>query len=109
MLVAVVVATCFVAAFLMLLGAQITTQIHSLVQELPGLLESLGDQLGVLDLGHTVAARVQAFFSKGETVLSVAGLTLSVFDVLLSTALVIIAGIYIALRPSTYRSGFLIL
>lgn len=97
----------FVLGFSVLLGTQIETQIRELITQLPELWTSLEEQLGVVDLGQTISDRIAEFLSRGETVANVAGLTLTVADVLLSGALVIVAGIYIAARPTAYRNGFL--
>lgn len=109
LLVAVIIVVLFIAGFSVLLGTQIEAQIRGLIAQLPELWKSLEDQLGVADLGQMIAGRLQEFFSRGETVANVAGLTLSLFDIILSAALVLVAGVYIAARPTAYRDGFLVL
>ena len=99
----------FVAAFLVLLGTQISAQLQALVTQIPDLVSSLGKQLGIADLERSIAEKLQAFITRGETVLDVAGITLTVLDAILTVAIVLIAGIYLAARPATYRRGFLLL
>jgi len=109
LLLAVIVVVLFIAGFSVLLGTQIEAQIRGLIAQLPELWKSLEDQLGIANLGQMIADRLQEFFSRGETVANVAGLTLSLFDIILSAALVLVAGVYIAARPTAYRDGFLLL
>jgi predicted PurR-regulated permease PerM len=109
LLLAVITVVLFIAGFSVLLGTQIEAQIRELITQLPDLWKSLEDQLGVANLGQTIANRLQEFLSRRETVANVAGLTLSLFDIILSAALVLVAGVYIAARPSAYRDGFLLL
>ncbi|MEQ9688984.1 MAG: AI-2E family transporter [Bauldia litoralis] len=97
----------FIAGFLTLLGAEISSEIQGLLAEFPALLQSLGDQLGIENLSQMVAERIEGFLSRGDTMLNFAGLTFTIFDMVLSFALVIVAGIYFAANPDTYRNGFL--
>ncbi len=109
LLLAVLVVGIFVVGFSVLLGNQIAAQTRSLIAQWPQLWTSLEQQLGVENLGQTVAERLREFFSQGSSIANVAGITLTLFDILLSFALVVIAGVYIALRPGDYRKGLLIL
>jgi predicted PurR-regulated permease PerM len=109
LLVACVGIAALLAAFGVFLGTQISAQIRNLVSELPALWSSLEDALGIQDLASIVAERLRGFLNNQESIANVAGLTLNVFDILLSFFLVIIAGIYIAARPQFYRDGLLLL
>ncbi|MCP4385374.1 MAG: AI-2E family transporter [Hyphomicrobiales bacterium] len=106
---AVLVVAVFIAGFVVLLGTQIDSQIRGLIIQLPALWDALEAQLGLEELGETLAERVRDFLFRGETVANFAGLTLGLVDIVLSAALVLVAGIYIAARPISYRSGFLTL
>jgi predicted PurR-regulated permease PerM len=107
--VAILVLVAFVGAFFVLLGAQIAGQLRELAEQIPDLLASLGERLGIADFEETVAERLRHFLASDSTVFNIAGMTLTVLDVAATIGLVFAAGVFIAARPRTYRHGFLLL
>jgi len=107
--VAILVLVAFVGAFFVLLGAQIAGQLRELGEQIPDLLASLGERLGIADFEETVAERLRHFLATDSTVFNIAGMTLTVLDVAATIGLVFAAGVFIAARPRTYRHGFLLL
>ena len=107
--VAVLLVVAFIAGFLFLLGAQVAGQLKELTAQIPELLATVGDHLGIAGLEESVASRLQNFLSSDSTVLNIAGFTLTVLDAAAAMALVFAAGVFIAARPRTYRRGFLLL
>lgn len=85
-----------------LFGAQISTQLAVLIEELPGAAQSLSEQLPFLSFGalikdFSVGSLVSSAFAWGSTVFGAVG----------AFVVAIVAGIYIAINPHVYRSGFL--
>lgn len=107
--IAIILLAVFAGGVLLLLGAQLAGQFHDLVTQIPGLLRMAGERLGIDGFEQSVAERLEEFLVSGDTVLGIAGTTLSVLVIAATSLLVLIAGIFIAARPRTYRRGFLIL
>jgi len=107
--VAILLIIAFVAGFFVLLGAQIFGQLRELTGQIPQLLSSLGGRLGIEDLQGALTERLTGLLSSNSTVFNIAGMTLTVFDVIGTIALVFAAGVFIAARPRSYRRGFLLL
>lgn len=99
----------FIGGFLVLLGAQVAGQLRELMEQIPQLLDSLGERFGIADFEEGVAERLRAFLASDSTVFNIAGMTLTVLDVGAMIGLVFAAGVFIAARPHTYRQGFLLL
>ena len=109
LIVTVLLIAALVAGTFALVGAQIWAQIRDLTTQIPELVASLGDYLGVADLDKSLAEKLRSFASRGDTFVGVAGFTLNFLDAVLTVALLVIAGIYLAARPNSYRRGFLLL
>jgi predicted PurR-regulated permease PerM len=107
--VAILAILAFGGGFFVLLGSQLGGQLRTLAAEIPEMVASLGDRLGISGFEDSVARRLEEFLSSGDTVLGIAGLTLTVLDVVGTGALVFAAAIFLAARPRTYRRGFLLL
>ena len=96
-----------IGAFVYLLGAQIAKQAVGLVEQLPGLISSLGERLNVPSLGDQLWERAQGWLSGGGIVQNVAGYTSGLLGVVADMVLVVVAGIYLAAAPEIYRNGLL--
>jgi predicted PurR-regulated permease PerM len=98
-----------IAAFTILLGAQIAGQVATLAQELPKQVDALGDWLGVSALPERISRQAEEFATRGNVVQNVAGYTTGLIGVLANAVLVVVAGVYLAARPRFYRDGCLLL
>jgi predicted PurR-regulated permease PerM len=98
-----------VAAFTILLGAQISGQVASLSQELPKQLSALGERFGISALPERISRQAEDFAARSNVVQSVAGYTTGLVGVLANAVLVVVAGVYLAARPRFYRDGCLLL
>jgi len=98
-----------IAAFTILLGAQIAGQAVALSHELPRQLSALGDWLGISGLPERVSRQAEDFAARSNLVQNVAGYTTGLAGVLANAVLVIVAGVYLAARPRFYRDGCLLL
>ena len=95
------------AAFIYLLGAQIASEASSLVEQLPQMINTLGERLGVSDLYQRLEQRVGEFASKGSLASEVAGYSSVVLGAVTNLVVVFVAGIYLAARPRQYSRGIL--
>ncbi|WIJ25943.1 AI-2E family transporter [Devosia sp. RR2S18] len=96
-----------IGGFAVLLGAQILEQFGNFADRLPDLIDNLGERIGIADLQGELLARAQEFLEGagimqwvGDGVFSLAGAGAAIL-------LVLVAGIYLAIAPEPYRSGFL--
>jgi predicted PurR-regulated permease PerM len=96
-----------VAGFAVLLGAQIAAQFSTVVEEIPGMLMKLGDQIGIDNLNERLAERMEDYTPRAGLVGQIAGYTSLVVAAVVNTLLVIAAGIYLASQPDRYRTGVL--
>jgi predicted PurR-regulated permease PerM len=83
-----------------LFGSQINTQLHSIAQNLPPAIENLSktapfSSVSELVKGSSIGNLLVSAFSWGTTV----------FGAIATLVIVIVAGIYIAISPDTYRTG----
>ncbi len=104
LLVAIVGIVALVGGTFYLFGAQISTQLAVLVEELPDAAESLSKSLPFFSVSSvikdsSISNLVTSAFAWGSTVFGVVG----------AFVVVLVAGIYIAVDPHVYRSGFLML
>ncbi len=96
-----------VAAFVTLLGAQLSDEWGQLVSGLPGLVDGVGRRAGFDNLAATIIERLQGNFSQQGALGRIAGYTSTVAGVLTNIALVIAAGIYLAAQHDLYWRGTL--
>lgn len=104
LMVSVVAVALLLALFLALFGAQLLGQLSSVAKQLPEALSSAGERIGVHDLDQTIQ---EAFSSASRaSVLSrAAGIGYTLAGGLADLALILVAGIYLAASPDTYRRG----
>lgn len=98
-----------VAGFVVLLGAQIAAQISTVVDEFPEMVTTLGDRLGIENLGERLAERMEDLSRRSGLVGRIAGYTSVLVATIANILLVVVAGIYLASRPGRYRRGALLL
>jgi predicted PurR-regulated permease PerM len=68
---------------------------------------SLQNWIGIGDLENWLAERAQSILEAGSLVSSVAGVTGRALAIAANVLLVVVAGIYLAIDPGTYRRGVL--
>lgn len=98
-----------IGGFLYLLGAQLSGEFSSIAQQVQQQIQTLGERLGIPDLGQAIRERARAAADKGSILQQVAGFTSTVFGGIADLFIVLVAGIYLAISPEVYRGGFLML
>ncbi|MCB5177537.1 AI-2E family transporter [Microvirga lenta] len=93
-------------AFSLVLGSQVWAQALELIERLPEILRSLEERFGLRNVETWVAERLRNMMD-GGAVSQVAGYTSVVLGAAANFFLVLVAGIYLAIRPGFYRRGFL--
>lgn len=107
--VAVLVIALLLAGLATLLGAQLSAQAAQLFERLPEILHPLERWLGIDQVEQWVRERAEKTIEEASLVTQVAGYSTSVAGIAVNLLLVLVAGVYIALRPSRYREGLLML
>ena len=105
--VAITAVAVLTAAFVIFLGAQLVSQAGQIVDNLPTLLDTLGQRIGVPDLGNLLIGRINEWFARPGLVDSVLGITASAISSGANLIVSVTAGIYLAFRPKTYSGGLL--
>lgn len=105
--VAITAVAVLATAFAIFLGGQLVSQAGQIVDNFPALLDSLGERIGVADLGDLLIGRINEWFARPGLVDSVLGITASAISAGANLIVAITAGIYLAFRPKTYSGGFL--
>lgn len=95
------------AAFFLILGTQLLAESTRLKQELPKLLSEIGSQIGIAHLDQRVMAWAQGFGSGDGAMGRITATTSFLVSGAADTLLVVVAGVYFAADPSTYRKGLL--
>jgi predicted PurR-regulated permease PerM len=95
------------AGFFLLLGTQIASETERLKQELPKLLSAIGTQFGIENLDRRVADWGRGLAGRDGVMGRITATTTSAVSGLADALLVIVAGVYLAANPSTYRNGLL--
>lgn len=95
--------------FVALLGAQVQSQITDLADRIPGRIDSLGEQLGVSDLREQITSRMEEAAGSDSLLGRAASYTASIADAATSIVLVVVAGVFMALKPDSHRHGLVIL
>jgi predicted PurR-regulated permease PerM len=98
-----------IAGFAALLGAQLSAQATQLFERLPEVLDPLERWLGIDDIEQWVMERAETAFDEASLVTQIAGYSTSVAGIAVNLVLVLVAGVYLALKPSCYREGLLML
>lgn len=105
--IAVTLVALVVGGFAYFLGGELIAQARVVFDDLPGILASLGRQLGIADFADTVLGQLQAWFDRDGLLQDVLGLTAGLVAVLSNLVVVVTVGIYFAFRPEVYTSGLL--
>jgi len=87
-----------------LFGGQISDQLYALIEKLPAAAASLSKSAPFLSVSELVKGS-----SVGNLVASALSWGTTVFGGLATLIIVLIAGVYIAINPEIYRSGFVML
>ena len=85
-------------------GGQISEQLYALIEKLPAAADSLSKSVPYLSVSELVKGS-----SVGNLVASALSWGTTVFGALAALVVVVIAGVYIAIAPDVYRSGFVML
>jgi predicted PurR-regulated permease PerM len=85
-------------------GGQISEQLYTLIERLPAAADSLSKSMPYLSVAELVKGS-----SVGNLIASAFWWGTTVFGALAALIVVIIAGVYIAVAPEVYRSGFIML
>lgn len=93
--------------FFLLLGTQIASESARLKEELPKLLSAFGNQFGIQHLDRRVFDWAQGLASRDGIMGRITATTSFLVNGLADTLLVVVAGVYLAANPSTYRDGLL--
>ena len=96
------------AGFIYLFGAQLSGQLTQLQERLPGAVNGAGERLGVDNAVQRLEAAIKS--ETGSSFLSsVTRWSYSVVGAIANIALVVVAAVYFAIDPVTYRRGFAML
>lgn len=95
--------------FMIVLGTQIQAQMADLVGRIPELLRALEDWFGIRNAEEWLAERAQALAENGGVASSIAGYSSWLIEIVAKVLLVLVAGIYLAIRPQFYLRGLLML
>ncbi|HEY8246824.1 MAG TPA: AI-2E family transporter [Hyphomicrobium sp.] len=85
-------------------GGQISEQLYALIEKLPAAADSLSKSVPYLSVSELVKGS-----SVGNLIASALSWGTTVFGALAALVVVVIAGVYIAIAPDVYRSGFVML
>lgn len=95
------------AGFFYLLGAQIVVEANQLGKELPELLQQIGRRIGVADLDQRLLRWGQNFMQGDGLMGRITATTSFLVAGLADAVLILVAGVYLAASPKTYRHGML--
>ncbi|HEX9877733.1 MAG TPA: AI-2E family transporter [Gammaproteobacteria bacterium] len=95
--------------FAAVLGTQLQAQMADLAERMPELLRIAEERFGIVDAEEWIRRRTQDFAEDGGLAMSIFGYSSWILGGLANVLLVLVAGIYMAVRPRLYRDGLLIL
>lgn len=98
-----------VTGFMAMLGAQVYAQALELAERLPETWRSLEQRLGITGLRDWLEETARDATGNGGILTSVAGYSAVIVSVLAHLLLVIVAGVYLAVRPEIYSRGLAML
>ncbi|KFB10134.1 AI-2E family transporter [Nitratireductor basaltis] len=98
-----------IAAFIMLVGAQLASQLSELWQRLPDLIRPLETWLGLENVEEWLSSRVESMVSQTSFINRIAGFSSAAAGVIGNILLVLIAGFYFGFHPQLYLGGVLYL
>jgi len=99
----------FITGFAILLGSQLQAQFGQLIERVPDLLRALEDRFGIDNLEGRLVEQIQQSMARTSLLSNVAGFSSAIFGSLANLLLVMVAGIYLAADPRSYRRGFFLL
>jgi predicted PurR-regulated permease PerM len=98
---------CLFLGIAALFGSTISSQFSDLSSQIPSSLGALEGQLGVKDLSRKISSQLGS--GSLSIFQSISNIALSVFNAAANALVLVIAGVFIALKPSLYRRGLLLL
>lgn len=98
-----------IAAFFMLVGTQLASQLSELWQRLPDLIRPLETWLGLQNVEEWLSTRVESMVSQTSFINRIAGFSSAAAGVVGNILLVLIAGFYFGFHPGLYLGGILYL
>lgn len=102
-----------VAAILVIFGAQISAEFSTISANLPGAWSDLRGELANTDVGRFALEQANALSAPGgvlnEAMRRVGPLAVAVANGGVNVLLVVVAGVFFALKPRSYRDGLLML
>jgi predicted PurR-regulated permease PerM len=107
MLASLFIVTALVVGALWLFGARVATQIGALREIIPEAWSAVQSQLDVWGIGDAVSTSIEDFSSGASVLTGVSGLALAFGGALTNTILMVVGGIYLAVRPQLYIAGLL--
>jgi predicted PurR-regulated permease PerM len=108
-LVAILLVVVALTAFAVLLGAQIQAQAAALLENLPELVDTAENRLGIDGIGDWLREQQLSILKDDALMLNVASYSATIFGAVGYLVVVVAAAIYLALNPSTYVNGLLML
>jgi len=108
-LIVVLLALFGLTLFAGLLGNRVLSEITSLTQQLPNALADFGNWLGLADIEAWIAQNLQGQMDAMSLIGELSGATMWMINGLIGFLLVVSGGLFIALNPRTYETGFLAL
>ncbi len=98
---------CLFLGIAALFGSTISSQFSDLSSQIPSSLGALEEQLGVKDLSRKISSQLGS--GSLSIFQSISNIALSVFNAAANALVLVIAGVFIALKTSLYRRGMLLL
>jgi len=92
-----------------LLGNQTRDELGELAQELPGMVNSFGSNLGISNLWQSMREFGETLMSRSDVTGNIAGYTTGLVGAIGSVVLVLVGSIYFATDPQLYKQGILAL
>ncbi len=96
-----------VAGFFLLLGSQFLGEWTKLGHEIPKLLSEIGNRFGIQHLDRRVISWAHGVAGRDGVMGRITATTSFVVSGFAAALLVVVAGVYLAASPSTYREGML--
>lgn len=104
---AIVIVALLATGFAVVLGSELVAQSQALFAEFPAILNSLGERIGVPDLGDRVVPRIEEWFAQPGLMENVLGFTTGLIGIAANLVVALTVGIYLAFRPQLYADGVL--
>ena len=95
--------------FGVLFGMQVAAELNGLVENLPQLIDSAGERVGLQGLGDQIGKLASQLLHRQGTFVSIADYTTNALGILGNTLFVVVGGIFLAIDIDRYREGLLLL